>query len=366
MLPRWPVKSLLLLIAFIIAGCSGELNPSNIATHIVGLPGTTGSITFNDMVYDPRLAKVLIPANETGNLFLVDPDTYKAAAISGFTPQKNANGQLEGLTSVATGRDLLFAANQGARSLSVIDPLTGAILSSAPLMSAPGYVRYVPATNELWVTEEAVGQIEVLTVPGGETPKPVNSGVIPVPDGPESLVIDKLHGVAYTNRPAKGLTVVINVLTRNVVKEWGNGCSEARGLALDEDNGYLFVACKEGKLVMLDTKNDGAQITSLSFGGDLNTIGYNPTQKHVYLPSSASALLLILKVADAGGETRTGITLDRLGTADTALGANCVVADDRNNVWVCDPTHGRVLLIKDTFAESTAQGSSNLASSTLP
>jgi hypothetical protein len=148
------------------------------------------------------------------------------------------------------------------------------------------------------------------------------------------------------------LTDVINVFTHNIVKEWGNGCSEARGLALDENNGFLFVACKEGKVVMLDTKNEGAQITSLTYGGDLDFISYNPTLKHLYLPSSASALLAILEVSQVENGSGTSITLTRLGTADTVLGAKCVVSDDRNNIWVCDPIHGRILWIRDRFPAS--------------
>jgi len=346
---RLPV---MVLMAFITVGCSLELNPSNVPTEVVGLPSDTGSISFDDMVYDSKLAKVLIPANETGNLMLVDPDTREVQAISGFTPRKNANGQLEGITSITSGRDLLFATNRGALSLSVINPSSGTIITSTAVMATPDYVRYVSATGELWVTEEAMGQIEVFSLPEGKNTAPVHSGVIRVPDGPESLVIDKLHGLAYTNRPGKGLTEVINVFTHNIVKDWGNGCSQARGLALDEKNGFLFVACKEGKIVMLDTKNEGAQITSQTFGGDLDFISYNPSLQHLYLPSSASAILVIFKVAETANGSVIRTTLTQLGTADTALGAGCVISDDHNNIWVCDPNHGRLILIRDIFSGS--------------
>ena len=352
MLRRYVRHAVVVLMVFMLAACSAELNPSNVPAEVVELPNSSGPISFDDMVYDTRLSKVLVPANETGNLILVDPDTRDIHVISGFTPQKNADGQNEGITSITSGHDLFFATNRGALSLSVIDPSSGAILTSTAVMSTPNYVRYVSATDELWVTEMALGQIEVFSLPEGKDITPVHSGVIPIPDGPESLEIDKLHGLAYTNRPEKGVTEVINVFTRNIVKEWGNGCSQARGLALDVNNGFLFVACKEGKVVMLDTNNEGAQLASLSFGGDLDLISYNPSLKHLYLPSSASAILVILQVAEEANGSGTGTSLIRLGTADTALGANCVISDDHNNIWVCDPKHGRLLFIKDIFSSS--------------
>jgi len=41
-----------------------------------------------------------------------------------------------------------------------------------------------------------------------------------------------------------------------------------------------------------------------------------------------------------------------LGTVKTAKGAHCVVADDRDNAYVCDPNRGRLLIVKDTLAPS--------------
>jgi len=44
-----------------------------------------------------------------------------------------------------------------------------------------------------------------------------------------------------------------------------------------------------------------------------------------------------------------GSKLSLLGTVKTARAAHCVVADDRHQAWVCDPGHGRLLLVDDNF-----------------
>jgi len=41
-----------------------------------------------------------------------------------------------------------------------------------------------------------------------------------------------------------------------------------------------------------------------------------------------------------------------LGTADTDNGSKCIIADNRDDVWVCDPVNGQIFRIKDTFPPS--------------
>jgi hypothetical protein len=149
-------------------------------------------------------------------------------------------------------------------------------------------------------------------------------------------------------------------------------------MAVDKNEGYLFVACGEGKLVVMDINNDGYQITSQNYGGELDFVAYNPKLHHVYLPSSASGIVAIFQLqtsfvtpqptnTNSPGTTPTvsptatpGATptpdfktsLVLLGTADTAIKSKCVTADDFNNIWVCDPNKGQVFVIHDTFPDN--------------
>jgi DNA-binding beta-propeller fold protein YncE len=259
----------------------------------------------------------------------------------------------------------------------VIDPASRSIIGSAPVEAVPEYIRFVPATNELWVTEPEIEQIEVFSTPTEDPFTPVQTSVIPVPKGPTGLIIDRSRGLAYTNQPEISMTMVIQVQTRGILDQWGNGCSEARGLALDEERGYLFVACGEGKVVMMDSANDGLQIASHTYGGDIKAIAYNPRLQHVYLPSGASAILAIFGITrassasgtatpsgDSSGEAPAAepgsanpgesLALVRLGTVDTALNATCVTIDDQDGIWVCDPAGGQLLVARDTFPASDA------------
>ena len=55
----------------------------------------------------------------------------------------------------------------------------------------------------------------------------------------------------------------------------------------------------------------------------------------------ATALALVLVLV--------ATSCSRGGTAKTASGAHCVVADDNHQAWVCDPAHGHLLLVYDIF-----------------
>ena len=360
----------LLLASIALGACTLSLNPTNLRATTVNVPDGAEGIGFDDLRYDAALGKVLVPAAETGDLDLIDPETLKVTTISGFSVRDSTDPQRVGTTSVTTARGLVFALDQAALQLDVVDPVAGVIITSTSVLTAPDYIRYVASTGELWVTEKSLEQIEVFTLSDAMPPMITATAVITVPNGPESLLIDETRGRAYTNQPKIGMTAVIDLKTRALVAQWGNGCTKARGMALDEVRGYLFVACNEGKVVMLDADGDGLHITSENFGAGIDFVAYNPRLQHVYLPSSKSGLLAIfgvtyttltdtttLTVPAPGTVTATltptiKIGLIRLGTADTNLKAKCVVADDHDDAWVCDPSRGQVLRVRDTFPAS--------------
>jgi DNA-binding beta-propeller fold protein YncE len=345
----------LLLAGLLIGGCS--LNPTSLRRTAVALPGGTAGIGFDDLAYDSALGKVIVPAGATGNLDLLDPGTLSVRAIPGFstaTPDP-AGGHGDGTTSAIARQGLLFAIDRTNLRLDVVDPAAGSIVKSTTLITTPDYIRYVPPTNELWVTEKGASQIEVFALSNERVPQPAHSDVITFTNGPEALVIDPSRGLAYTNFAKKGQTVPIDLKTHAAQDPWANGCTATRGMALDEARGILFVACKEGKIVPLDVKNGGKQFTTMNFGANLDFLGYNARLSHLYIPSGASALMGVVGVTVVAGDLPTAtaqVTMTLLGTADTSLGSKCIVADDRDEVWVCDPANGQLFQVKDTFPAS--------------
>lgn len=346
------MRSLLLLLVTIVVLIAVCATAGDLAMHPLPLPNGAGGIGFDDLGFAPSINRILAPAGRTGNVDLIDPDTGHVTVIAGFSTENSfGGGHGESVTSADVGRGLLFATDRSAKRLDVIDLKTAKIVESAPLVAGPDYVRYVPDTNEVWVTQPRAGQIEVFTLPPGPAPKPVHAAIIPVSGGPESLVIDSARGRAYTNLFSDS-TLAIDLKTRKEVARWKNGCGGrlknlwhgARGLAIDDARGFLFVGCDEGKLSVLDLAS-GAILGHASSGDGVDIIAYNPQLHHAYLPGEESATMAVIGISSKGNATV-------LQTVKTAKGSHCATADDRSNVYVCDPDGGQLLVFKDNLPPS--------------
>ena len=258
-------------LAFMIAACASSPSAQRVA-----LPGGEAGIGFDDLRYSPALHRVLVPAGRTGTLALVDPDTLAITSISGFGTVAGYSGDHDdGPTSVDEGNGVLYVTDRTTGKIDVVDPAARRIVASAPLAAGPDYVRFVKATNELWVTEPSADQLEILKLGRDPAAAPVHVAVIAVTNGPESMVIDNKRGRAYTHRWQK-TTVAIDLVRRAVVGEWPNGCAASRGIALDEERGFLFASCSDGTTSVLDVGNSGRIVSTLARGSGFDVIGYAP------------------------------------------------------------------------------------------
>jgi hypothetical protein len=332
----WPV----LLPAFLVTCADGPGRGTP-----VPIPGGAAGIGLDDLRYSVSLGRVLAPAGRTGALALVDPGSGVVSMITGFSASSAYDGSHDfGPTSADSGRGLLFVTDRTSGKLSIVDPTTRAIGGSLTLAASPDYVRYVEATDELWISEPSASQIEIVSLSKGPMPAPSHAASIGVENGPESLVIDQRAGRAFTHR-WQSSTVVLDVRTRAIVAEWPNGCAASRGLAVDEARGFFFAGCLEGTLSVLDARNGGHVLSSLARGAGFDVIGYSPSLGHMYLAGSACACLVVVGVGATG-------QLSFLGRFDATSSAHCAAADDRGHAWVCDPDGGQLWRVDDPYPAS--------------
>jgi DNA-binding beta-propeller fold protein YncE len=324
------------LFAFLLA-TGVQQSPTTVA---VPIPGGEGGIGFDDLMFSPRLHRVLVPGGRSGNLDLIDPATGEVTAIPGLSKEsKFGGGHGEGATSADEGRGLLFASDRSKRLLVVVDPAKRAIVASVKLAAGPDYVRFVPPTGEVWITEPGAEQIEVFSIPKDGTPNPSPVAVVHVGGGPESLVVDTARDRAYTHL-WKDSTVAVDLHAHAVAGQWKNGCEGSRGIALDEERALLFAGCDEGKATVMDLRRGGAVVARAATGKGVDVIAYSPQLHHLYVPGQNSATMTVLAVALDG-------KLSPVTTVPTAKGAHCVTADDQGGAWICDPHAGQLLLFKD-------------------
>ena len=304
----------------------------------VSLPGGEQGIGFDDIVYSPALRQVIVPAAQTGHVYLVDPPTSSRESCAVWQGRT---------TSADAGDGYVFAVDRSHSAVNVIDPKLHKVVASANLEMEPDIVRYVPATHEVWVTEEdpQKGQVEILTFSPGDKVLLAHAADVKVAGGggPESLAVDLVRSRVYTNREDQKVTVAIDIPSRRIVAEWKSGTEGASsGLVLDEAQAWLFVGSGAGGVAVIDVAHNGRILGTLKVGKATDLIAYNPTVRHVYVPDPKEGTLAIIGVS-AGGEPRL------LGTVATAKGSHAAAADDRGQVWVTDPHHGQLLVVKDTL-----------------
>ena len=323
--------------------CGGAILAASVlrAQAAIEIPGGSAGIGFDDLRYAPALGSVLVPGGRTGALVLIDPSTRGARPVAGFRAKTAfSGGHDDGVTSADEGRGWIFATDRTSGLLAIVDPRSRKIVSSVKLGGPPDYVRFVPATGEVWVTQPGGERIEIFRLSAGSPPGAAHEAFLSVPGGPESLVVDGKSGRAYTHL-WKGKTVAIDVKARAVTATWDNGCTGSRGIAIDGPGRFLFAGCAEGKAVVLDT-GSGKIVSSLAAGDGVDIIDYDPTLSHLYLPGGKSATLAVLGVSGEG-------KLSLLGTLPTALGAHCVAVAN-GSVFVCDPKKGRLIVFRDKQA----------------
>jgi 6-phosphogluconolactonase (cycloisomerase 2 family) len=261
-------------------------------------------------------------------------------SIGGFSSgAKYQKGHDIGITSADEGEGFIFVLDHGRHELAAIDVQKKTTVATANLAGDSDYVRYVGFNHEIWVSEPHNKQIEVFKFSSGNLTLTAIM-LISVGEGPESLVIDHIRKKAYTNLGRQA--AAIDLESHAIVARWPNGCEKSRGDALDEQKGWLFVSCAEGKAAVFDLNQNNKEISNLATDPGADVISYNTKLSHLYLTSSKNATLSVLGVS-AQGE------LSLLGKAPADIKSHCVVSDDQDNIWVCDPPRGQLLRYKDTF-----------------
>jgi len=341
---------LILMVVAMINPVFAQSSDSSLKATAVAIPGGEGGIGFDDMVFSSDLHKVLIPAGHTGKLYLIDPISFAMTSVGGFSSSAvMEKGHEVGISSADEGEGYIFAADHGRRELTAVDLQSGAVVATADLAGDADYVRYVGENHEIWVTEPHNKQLEIFKFSVGTAERDHLSALkalmlIPVPKGPESLMVDHLRGRAYTNLGPNA--AAIDLESHVIVNTWPNDCTKSRGDALDEQKGFLFVSCGEGKAEVFDLNNGKTaapeKISELTTDPGPDVISYNVKLSHLYFTSSKNATLSVIGVSAQG-------QLSLLGKAAADKRAHCVVSDDQNNIWVCDPPQGTLLRYKDSL-----------------
>jgi DNA-binding beta-propeller fold protein YncE len=304
----------------------------------ISLPGGP-PVGMDYLTYDRVANRVWVPAGNTGNVDVVDVATGKVTPIGGLAtaPPRRPGRPRMGPSSATVGEGLVWIGNRGDNQLHGYDAKTLAAKGLVQLPSMPDGLAYVGATHEIWVTTPRDKTL-ILTKVGGKIPGPLTT--IQLAGSPEGYAVDEQRGIFYTNLEDKDRTLAIDVKTHEIVGDWPAGCGAEgpRGLALDSNHRWLFVACTNGAGV-LDLDHGGKPLGRITTDGGVDNLDYDARRRLLFVASGQGAALIIARVDDGG-------VLRKVSSIPTAKGARNPVLDARGTAYVEDSGNGRLLIVE--------------------
>jgi DNA-binding beta-propeller fold protein YncE len=91
-------------------------------------------------------------------------------------------------------------------------------------------------------------------------------------------------GWIYVNNEGKHTVQVIDVKTHAAIKSWPTQCSDGpTGIAYDKATDRIFSGCGDTSSVLNGTT--GAVVARIPNGGGVDALGYDPSQKLIYIPA---------------------------------------------------------------------------------
>jgi DNA-binding beta-propeller fold protein YncE len=299
-------NSLLLFVVVAIGATTVGLQAAsdknaNYTVRILALPDHgQGNITMDYIAYDRKTGYVWVPAINIGSVDVVDTSNGSVREISGFAKKELEVGgrkRAQGPSGVSIGDGLVYIGDRADSSVCAIDERTLARKTCGHIDSTPDGVVYVAPTKEVWVTAPRDNSVRIL-----DSQTLSQKEKLTFEGRPGGYAVDAKRGRFYMNYEDKDLTTAIDLKTHKTVSKWQSSCGEdgPHGLSLDQDAGYLFVACST-RAEVLDAGHKGETLSSIHSGDGVDDLNYSSATHTLYVGAAKDARLTVARV-DASGK----------------------------------------------------------------
>lgn len=169
-------------------------------------------------------------------------------------------------------------------ALKIFDGKNYELIKSVPLAKDADSIGYEPARNLLYVVnggkdaEQSYSLVSIVDTTGNK-----KIGEIRV-DGEtlEAMAIDIWRPRGYVNNKAKNTVVVLDRWKNTIAGEWPVTMGKTNvAMALDEQHQRLFVGCRSGQVVVLDS-NTGKELQALAIPPGVDDMLFDADSKRLY------------------------------------------------------------------------------------
>jgi DNA-binding beta-propeller fold protein YncE len=169
-------------------------------------------------------------------------------------------------------------------SLRIIDGDSYKILKTVKLRADADSIGYDPASRYLYIDnggKDAKQEFVMISVVATDTGDLV--GEIKVNGNTlEAIALERGSPRMFVNNRAKNTIEVVDREQRRTIGSWPITLGKVNvPMALDEANHRLFVGCRDGLMVVLDTAN-GKELQALSITKGIDDLVFDPGKKRIY------------------------------------------------------------------------------------
>jgi DNA-binding beta-propeller fold protein YncE len=186
--------------------------------------------------------------------------------------------------------DRIYVTDGEAGDLKIFDGKTYKLLSTVKLLEDADSIGYDPKTKHLYVdngggdVHQTYSMLSVVDTTAGKKVADIKIEGETL----EAMALERSTSRLYVNNKAKNQVDVVDREKRTIVASWPvTKCKTNVAMAFDEANHRLFVACRSGNMVVLDTQS-GKEITALPITKGVDDIVYDAQSKRIYAACDGS------------------------------------------------------------------------------
>jgi DNA-binding beta-propeller fold protein YncE len=233
-----------------------------------------------------------------GRLFAT-PESAKCVEVFDLHTGKHLH-TIQGISeahSVVYREDLnkLYVADGGAEgeegSLKIIDGTTYKVEKSVGLLTDADNAGYDAQTHHAYVTNGGKdAKLDYVMITEIATDTGEKLGELKVPgDTLEAMALEAGSRRMYINNSATNSIEVIDRDQRKIIENWPVTLGHLNvAMGVDESNHRLFVGCRDGHLVVMDSQT-GKELQALPItAGKTDDLAFDPASKRIYVATAGS------------------------------------------------------------------------------
>jgi len=229
-----------------------------------------------------------------GSRLFATPEDFKAVLVFDLKSGKLIHklGGIEKPHAVLFRADVnrIYVTDGEAGDVKIFDGTSYAPLANVKLLEDADSIGFDSATNYLYIDNgggDVHEKYSMLSIVDTTANKKV-ADIRVEGDTLEAMALEKSSPKIYVNNKDKNSVEVVDREKRAVVASWPVTKAKPNvAMAFDETNHRLFIACRSGDVVVMDTSS-GKEITTFPITKGVDDMVYDPASKRIYSASDGS------------------------------------------------------------------------------